>query len=96
MKKLHAPVIDTLRENAPPGTPKTGGYALGWGQVTEDWAPSPVITHTGSNTLNLALAMFWPKTDFGFVIVTNIAGARADAAERKLAVTLFQDFSGRP
>lgn len=97
MKKLHVPVIDTgLRENAPPGTPKTGGYALGWGQVTEDWAPDPVITHTGSNTLNLALAMFWPKTDFGFVIVTNIAGARADEAVRKLAVTLYQDFSGRP
>jgi CubicO group peptidase (beta-lactamase class C family) len=82
--------------DAPPGTPKTGGYALGWGQVTEDWAPDPVITHTGSNTLNLALAMFWPKTDFGFVIVTNIAGARADEAVRKLAVTLYQDFSGRP
>jgi len=97
MKKLHVPVIDTgLRENAPPGTPKTGGYALGWGQVTEDWAPDPVITHTGSNTLNLALAMFWPKTDFGFVIVTNIAGARADEAVRKLAATLYQDFSGRP
>jgi predicted dienelactone hydrolase len=30
------------------------------------------------------------------VIVTNIAGARADEAVRKLAATLYQDFSGRP
>jgi hypothetical protein len=29
VKKLHTPVIDTrVRENAPPGTPKTGEYAL--------------------------------------------------------------------
>jgi CubicO group peptidase (beta-lactamase class C family) len=96
VKRLHTPVIDTgVRENAPPGTPKTGGYALGWGQVTEDWAPEPAVTHTGSNTMNLALAMFWPETDFGFVIVTNSAGTRADEALRKLAVTLCQEFSAK-
>jgi hypothetical protein len=77
-------------------TPKTGGYALGWGQVIEDWAPEPVITHTGSNNMNLALAMFWPKSHFGFVIVTNIAGTQADEALRKLAATLYQDFSTKP
>jgi CubicO group peptidase (beta-lactamase class C family) len=94
IKKLHTPVISTgVRENAPPGTPKTGGYALGWGQVTEDWAPAPVITHTGSNTMNLAIAMFWPDTDFGFVMMTNIAGAAADQALSKLAVELYKGFS---
>jgi hypothetical protein len=36
LKKLHTPVISTgVREGAPAGTPKTGGYALGWGQVKE-------------------------------------------------------------
>jgi hypothetical protein len=39
--------------------------------------------------------MFWPETDFGFVIVTNIAGTRADEALRKLAVTLCQEFSAK-
>jgi hypothetical protein len=30
VKKLHTPVIGTgVREDAPAGTPKTGGYALG-------------------------------------------------------------------
>ena len=93
VKKLHTPVIGTgVREDAPPGTPKTGKYALGWGEVTEDWAPEPVITHTGSNTMNLALAMFWPQTDFGFVIMTNIAGTAADEALRKLAAELYKAF----
>jgi CubicO group peptidase (beta-lactamase class C family) len=93
VKKLHTPVIGTgVREDAPPGTPKTGKYALGWGEVTVDWAPEPVITHTGSNTMNLALAMFWPERDFGFVIMTNIAGTAADEALRKLAAELYKAF----
>lgn len=81
VKKLHTPVIGTgVREDAPAGTPKTGGNALGWGQVNEDWAPAPAITHTGSNTMNLATAMFWPGTDFGFVMMTNIGDPTADEA----------------
>jgi CubicO group peptidase (beta-lactamase class C family) len=97
LKKLHTPVISTgVRKDAPPGTPQTGQYALGWGEVTEDWAPEPVITHTGSNTMNLALAMFWPEKDFGFVIMTNIAGTAADHALRKLAAELYKAFSNKP
>jgi CubicO group peptidase (beta-lactamase class C family) len=93
LKKIHTPVIDTgVREDAPPGTPKTGKYALGWGEVTVDWAPEPVITHTGSNTMNLALAMFWAERDFGFVIMTNVAGTAADEALRKLAAELYKAF----
>jgi hypothetical protein len=36
------------------------------------WAPEPVITHTGSNQINLAVTMFWPNNDFGFVMMTNV------------------------
>ena len=54
--------------------------------------PEPVITHTGSNTMNLAVAMFWPKRDFGFVMMTNIAGTQADEALRKLAAELYKAF----
>jgi CubicO group peptidase (beta-lactamase class C family) len=97
LKKLHTPVIATgVRENAPAGTPQTGGYALGWGQVTESWAAAPLITHTGSNTMNLASATFWPEMDFGFVIMTNIGGSGADGALRKLAAELYGAFAGTP
>ncbi|MFY9984605.1 MAG: serine hydrolase domain-containing protein [Chthoniobacterales bacterium] len=93
LKKIHTPVIDTgVREDAPPGTPKTGKYALGWGQVLESWATQPCLTHTGSNNANLALATIWPQNDFGFVIMTNISGKGADAALRKLGQDLYQQF----
>jgi CubicO group peptidase (beta-lactamase class C family) len=94
LKKIHTPFVSTgAREGTSPGTPKTGGYALGWGEVKETWAATPAITHSGSNTLNLATATFWPGTDFGFVIVTNIAGQPADEALKKLAAELYRDFS---
>jgi hypothetical protein len=42
--------------------------------------------------MNLAVAMFWPKRDFGFVMMTNIAGTQADEALRKLAAELYKGF----
>jgi hypothetical protein len=94
MKKLHTPIIETgVRDGAAPGTPKTGGYALGWGKVKMPWAAEPVITHTGSNQMNLAIAMFWPDKDFGFVMMTNVGTKAADDAMQKLAAELYSRFS---
>ena len=96
LKKIHTPIVSTgLREGAPPGTPKTGRYALGWASVQESWATAPSITHNGSNNLNLATATFWPGTDFGFVMMTNIGGHRADEALRKLAAELYKEYSAK-
>jgi CubicO group peptidase (beta-lactamase class C family) len=96
LKKIHTPVISTgVREGAPPGTPKTGAYALGWGKVQESWATGPSLTHNGSNTLNLATATFWPGTDFGFVMMKNISGKPADEAVRKLGAELYKQFSAK-
>jgi CubicO group peptidase (beta-lactamase class C family) len=96
LKKIHTPFVATgSREGAAPGTPKAGGYALGWGLVQESWATAPAITHNGSNNMNLATAMFWPGTDFGFVMMTNIAGKSGDDALRKLAAELYQQFNGK-
>ena len=96
VKKLHTPLISTgARENAPPGTPKTGGYALGWGELAKEWAAAPALAHNGSNTMNLATAMFWPRTDFGFVMMTNIGGSTADKALQKLAAELYKAFAGQ-
>jgi CubicO group peptidase (beta-lactamase class C family) len=94
LKKIHTPVISTgVREGAPAGTPKTGGYALGWGLVQESWASAPSITHNGSNNRNLATATFWPGADFGYVMMTNISGPHADEALKKLAAELYKEFS---
>jgi CubicO group peptidase (beta-lactamase class C family) len=96
LKKMHTAFVSTgVRDGAAPGTPKTGGYALGWGSVQESWAAAPSITHTGSNNMNLAMAMFWPGTDFGFVMMTNVAGHPSDEALKKLAAELYKDFSAK-
>jgi hypothetical protein len=65
-------------------------------RIFEPLAPAPVLTHTGSNQMNLAIAMFWPETDFGFVLMTNVSGNPADDALGKLAANLYKSFSEKP
>ncbi len=94
LKKMHTPFVSTgSREGAAPGTPKTGGYGLGWGSFQETWAAAPSVTHTGSNNMNLATAMFWPGTDFGFVMMTNVGGQAADEGLKKLAAELYKEYA---
>ena len=97
LKKMHTHIISTgMREGAAPGTPKTGGYGLGWGTFQTDWATVPAVTHTGSNNMNLATVMFWPGKDFGFVMMTNIGGKASDEALKKLAAELYKKFAQSP
>jgi CubicO group peptidase (beta-lactamase class C family) len=93
LRKLHTPVIKTPeKKDAPPGTPKGGEYAYGWGRVQIDWSPSPLLSHAGSNTMNLAHIWLDPKHDFGMVIASNIGGGKADAAFRVLARELYEKY----
>jgi CubicO group peptidase (beta-lactamase class C family) len=94
LKRLHTPVIETpVKKDAAPGTPARGKYALGWGEVSVDWAPQPLLHHTGSNTMNLAHAWLDPQSDFAMVIVTNISGSRANEALLALAPQLYGKFA---
>jgi CubicO group peptidase (beta-lactamase class C family) len=85
LRKLHTPVISMAIKNPVPGTPASGKYALGWGEVVVDWAPGPFLEHAGSNTLNLARIWVDPKRDFAMVTLTNIGGSKADQALMALA-----------
>ncbi|HMF12325.1 MAG TPA: serine hydrolase domain-containing protein, partial [Gemmataceae bacterium] len=86
LKKLHTPVIAIPeKKDAAPGTPARGKYALGWGEVSVDWAPEPLLYHGGSNMKNLAHIWLDPKRDFAMVLVTNVAGRKADEALMALA-----------
>jgi CubicO group peptidase (beta-lactamase class C family) len=93
LKKLHTPVISFEIQNAAPGTPRSGKYALGWGEVGVDWAPEPLLQHAGSNGMNLAHIWVEPKRDFAMVLVTNIAHAKADPALIALARELYTQFA---
>jgi len=94
LKKLHTPVISMPeKKEAAPGTPSSGQYALGWGQVHVDWAPEPLLYHGGSNQKNLAHIWLEPKRDFAMVLVTNIGGSKANEALQALASTLYARFA---
>ena len=48
-----------------------GDYALSWEAVDRDWADGKALTHTGSNTMYLALAWAAPIKDFAILLFTN-------------------------
>jgi CubicO group peptidase (beta-lactamase class C family) len=59
-------------------TPPFGGdYALGWGVAEREWGGGPVLTHSGSNTMNMAVVWLAPKRDFAVLVVTNQGGEGA-------------------
>lgn len=94
LRKLHTPVIAIPdKPGAKPGTPKQGKYGLGWGELTVAWAPTRLITHSGSNTKNLAQIWLDPQKDFAMVLVTNIGGTKADEALNALAPELYKNFA---
>jgi len=91
MVKLHTPVISMpQRKNAPPGTPPSGKYALGWGELNVEWAPYPLLYHGGSNGMNLAHIWLDTNRDLAMVILTNIGGKKAEGALRRLASELYR------
>ncbi len=100
MRKLHTPVISMEKKrDAAPGTPSGGKYALGWGELTVDWAPYPLLYHGGSNEMNLAHVWVDPKRDTAIVIVTNISSQKANEAFLALARELYTKFvkkQGKP
>ncbi len=93
LHKLHTPVISMpLRADAAPGTPARGGYALGWGELSFEWAPQPFVFHGGSNEKNLAYILLQPQRDFAIVLVTNVGGEKADQAMKTLSRELYERF----
>jgi CubicO group peptidase (beta-lactamase class C family) len=96
MRKLHTPVISMpVKKDAAPGTPPGGKYALGWGELTVDWASYPLLYHGGSNNMNLAHIWLDTRRDFAMVIVTNIGGPKANEAFLALASELYAKFAGK-
>jgi CubicO group peptidase (beta-lactamase class C family) len=95
LRRLHTPVVTVpTRASGGTGTPIRGGYGLGWGKVTVDWAPEPLLQHAGSNGMNLAHIWLDPRRDFAMVVVTNIGGDQADAALLAVAQELYGRFAG--
>jgi hypothetical protein len=85
-----------MKPDAAPGTPSAGSYGLGWGQLTMEWAPAPLLYHGGSNGKNLAHIWVDPPRDFAMVAMTNIGGGQADEGLRALAAELYARYATAP
>ncbi len=94
LAEIHRPRISTGKlPNARPGTPQEGEYALGWGLIKFDWTEKPVLTHNGSNTMNLAKILVDKHKDVGVTVMTNIAGKQAEEALLSLQETLYRKYA---
>jgi len=69
--------------------PFGGDYALGWVVVDREWGGGKVLTHSGSNTMNLAVAWLAPLRDFAVLVVTNQGGPAAFKACDETASALI-------
>ena len=70
-------------------TPLPGqNYAFGWVAVPRRWAKGNMLSHTGSNTMNVAACWLGPAAGYGVLVCTNQGGdqftALNEAAEKML------------
>lgn len=75
-KALLKPATYQELQTAPFG----GTYALGWLVTPRDWGGGPVLTHNGSNMMNLATVWMAPLRDFAVLVVSNQGGPAAAKA----------------
>jgi hypothetical protein len=96
LARLHRPHVKTGKlPNARPGTPQEGEYALGWGVVKFDWATHPLLTHNGSNGMNLAVILVDVEQDLGIVVLTNFPEKKAEAAASEMIERLYREYGGK-
>jgi CubicO group peptidase (beta-lactamase class C family) len=93
LKRLHRKMVEMKIDNPPPGTPPSGGYALGWGIVPYPWTGNrPVLMHNGSNAMNLASVVIDTDNDLAIVVTTNFPGKTAENAIVKVAQAMYERY----
>lgn len=93
LKRLHRKMVEMKIENPAPGTPPSGGYALGWGIVPYPWTGNrPVLMHNGSNAMNLATVVIDTDNDLAIVVTTNFPGKTAENAIVKVTQMLYRRY----
>ncbi|MDA0704813.1 MAG: serine hydrolase, partial [Proteobacteria bacterium] len=80
------------RPNPPPGTPAEGGYAFGWSLEKFAWADTELLTHAGSNGMNLAKILVDQERGLAIVVVTNGGGRPANLATGEMLRALYEQF----
>lgn len=90
--EIHRAHVQTPKmPNPPPGTPGEGEYAFGWGLSKFDWADYALLSHNGSNGMNLAKILVDTKTGLAIATVTNQPGSEADRALSDVVQALYTE-----
>ncbi len=61
--------------------------------VTFDWTVKRVLSHAGSNSMNLAKILVDTERDLGIVVTTNFPGPKAEAATAEIAEDLYKQYT---
>ncbi len=94
LARIHHPHIDTGKIPHPrPGVPTEGAYALGWGVVKFPWTRGRVLTHNGSNGMNLAKVLVDTDNDVAVALLTNFPGDPADDAVNAAMEALYRHYA---
>ena len=72
--------FDAERLQALQRSPAGGDYASGWMVLRRGWAPGPILTHNGTNTLWFAVVWMSPARDWVMAAITNEGGPKAAQA----------------
>jgi len=65
---------------------------MGWGLVKFPWSRTELLTHNGSNSMNLAKILVDTAQDVGVVLVTNFPGDRAEDALNEALPLLYRPY----
>jgi CubicO group peptidase (beta-lactamase class C family) len=66
-----------------------GSYAFGWAVLDRPWADGRVLTHSGGNTMNFAVAWLAPNLKFAVIAATNICAGKTPASMDAVAGRLI-------
>ena len=73
--------------------PKLENYASGWAVVERPWAKGTAYTHSGSNTVWLAVAWVAPNIDRAYLIMTNSFGQQTGVILDELVGRMINKYS---
>jgi CubicO group peptidase (beta-lactamase class C family) len=70
--------------------PADASYGFGWIIGRRPWAGGKILTHNGTNTMNLAICWLGLPNKFGVAVTTNESGDNAEQAGDEAAAALLQ------
>ncbi|MEO5803661.1 MAG: serine hydrolase domain-containing protein [Verrucomicrobiota bacterium] len=74
--------------------PAGASYAKGWGTGKRTWAKGRILSHSGSNTMNLFVVWIAPEINFSVAAATNAVGEKTDAVLDKVIGELVRKYAG--